>query len=215
MKKKIVTKRNVIIAGAAVVVLAALGSTGNDSSETSEVATVAEASSIFDTEIESTVSESSLGTQVETEIQTELVIETVENPTSEIEIESETVQPQENEQTEILTVTESKHETTSTKTADQDTSISVIEQTPAPEQTPVTELAPDANNGNADNFNTYDNPEQQNTTAQYVLNTSTMKIHIPTCSAVKKIKLENYAESDLSIAELEAQKYERCGICLK
>lgn len=67
----------------------------------------------------------------------------------------------------------------------------------------------------SNNFETYNNIEQQNTTAQYVLNTHTRRIHIPSCSSVATIKSENYATSNLSIAELEAQGYQRCGHCLK
>ena len=60
-----------------------------------------------------------------------------------------------------------------------------------------------------------DNESQQQTSESYVLNTSTMKIHKPSCSAAKKIAPENYSTSDSSISELEAQGYSRCGICLK
>ena len=66
---------------------------------------------------------------------------------------------------------------------------------------------------NGDNFNTYDNQEQQNTTEQYVLNTNTMKIHYPGCSSVPKIAPHNYATSSLSVSELEAQGYTTCGRC--
>lgn len=62
---------------------------------------------------------------------------------------------------------------------------------------------------------TTDNESQQQTSANYILNTSTMKIHKPSCSAVKKIATENYSTSDSTIADLEAQGYSRCGICLK
>ena len=43
--------------------------------------------------------------------------------------------------------------------------------------------------GNGNNFNTYDNEEQQNTT-QYVLNTSTKKIHRSHCRFVKRLPLK-------------------------
>ena len=69
---------------------------------------------------------------------------------------------------------------------------------------------------NSDNTQqTSDNESQQQTSDSYVLNTSTMKIHKPSCSAAKKIAPENYSTSDSSISELEAQGYSRCGICLK
>ena len=60
-----------------------------------------------------------------------------------------------------------------------------------------------------------DNNFQQQTSDSYVLNTSTMKIHRPSCSTAKKISSENYATSNSSISELESQGYSRCGICLK
>ncbi len=67
------------------------------------------------------------------------------------------------------------------------------------------------NSQNSNPFNTYDNPEQQNTT-KYVLNTSTMKIHKSSCSYVKKIAPENYATTaDLTGAL--AQGYEKCKKC--
>ncbi len=68
---------------------------------------------------------------------------------------------------------------------------------------------------NNSNFNTYDNPEQQQTTDAYVLNTSRHKIHYPSCSSVAKIAPQNYATSNASISELEAQGYTTCGICFK
>lgn len=65
------------------------------------------------------------------------------------------------------------------------------------------------------NFNTYDNPEQQQTADTYVLNTSRHKIHYPSCASVAKIAPKNYATSNSSIAELEAQGYTTCGNCFK
>lgn len=67
--------------------------------------------------------------------------------------------------------------------------------------------------GNGDNFNTYDNAEQQQTTASYVLNTNTHKFHYPSCRSVKKISPENYSTSNSSRDEIIAQGYEPCGIC--
>lgn len=66
--------------------------------------------------------------------------------------------------------------------------------------------------GNVDNFYTYDIPEQQNTTEQYVCNTNTMKFHIPTCEWVKRIKPEHYLPlSDR--AEIIALNYIPCKVC--
>lgn len=73
--------------------------------------------------------------------------------------------------------------------------------------------ADSGSNGNA--FNTYDNPEQQQTEATYVLNTSTMKIHHPSCKSVKKIAPHNYATSNASLEELKVQNYTTCGNCFK
>lgn len=67
--------------------------------------------------------------------------------------------------------------------------------------------------GNADNFNTWDNQDQQNTSAKWVLNTNTMKIHYPSCSDVRRIAPHNYSTSNLSEAELLAQGYTTCGRC--
>ena len=64
-------------------------------------------------------------------------------------------------------------------------------------------------------FDTYNIPEQQDTEDTYVLNTSTLKIHHPTCKDVPKIKPANYATSSASTAELMAQGYTLCGHCFK
>lgn len=69
--------------------------------------------------------------------------------------------------------------------------------------------------GNAENFNTYDNVEQQQTSDDFVLNTSTHKIHYPSCRDVPKIKPQNYSTSNQSVSELEAQGYTTCGHCFK
>lgn len=55
--------------------------------------------------------------------------------------------------------------------------------------------------------------DQQKPQASWVLNTNTKKIHYSNCRHVSSIKPENYAESDLTIAELEAQGYSTCGTC--
>lgn len=59
---------------------------------------------------------------------------------------------------------------------------------------------------------------QSSETAQtsfYVLNTSTQKIHYPTCRDVENILFENYSTSNLSISELNTQGYTTCGHCFK
>ena len=70
-------------------------------------------------------------------------------------------------------------------------------------------------NGGGSNFNTYDNAEQQNTTEQWVLNTSRKKIHYPSCRDVKKIAPQNYDTSNASLDDLINQGYTRCGHCFK
>ena len=92
--------------------------------------------------------------------------------------------------------------------------------TPQPVNPPVTQAPssqPSGNQGtgNANNFNTYDNADQQKTEARYVLNKSSKKIHYPSCSQVKKIAPKNYATSSLSESELKAQGYTTCGVCHK
>ena len=57
--------------------------------------------------------------------------------------------------------------------------------------------------------------EQQTESNNWVLNTSSNKIHYPSCSDVKKIKPDNYATSDSSLDELLAEGYSKCGHCFK
>lgn len=90
--------------------------------------------------------------------------------------------------------------------------------TPTPTLTPEPTLTPAGNHSNTssnNNFDTYNNSEQQQTTDTFVLNTSSMKIHYPSCRSVPKIKPQNYATSSESLAELKAQGYTTCGICFK
>ncbi|MBQ9512072.1 MAG: hypothetical protein IJR58_02645 [Lachnospiraceae bacterium] len=71
--------------------------------------------------------------------------------------------------------------------------------------------------GDASNFDTYNNVEQQQTSEAYVLNTnpSSMKIHYPGCRYVPKISPENYATSNETLSTLESRGYSRCGVCMK
>lgn len=69
--------------------------------------------------------------------------------------------------------------------------------------------------GGANNFNTYSNPGQQITDAEYVLNTSSLKVHYPECSAVEKIAPGNYQEFYGTLEEALEQGCSRCGICFK
>lgn len=76
-----------------------------------------------------------------------------------------------------------------------------------------TSPASKSGNGEGSNFFTYDNEEQQKTEDSWVLNTSSMKIHYPSCREVKKIAPQNYSTSNLSESELIANGYTTCGVC--
>lgn len=65
--------------------------------------------------------------------------------------------------------------------------------------------------GNADNFDTYNNTAQQNTT-EYVLNTSSKKFHYASCSSVPKISPDNYATAT-NRDDIIAQGYQPCKKC--
>lgn len=88
---------------------------------------------------------------------------------------------------------------------------------PDPESSSQSYTSPPSNrgggSGNADNFNTYDNEEQQKTNANYVLNTSTMKFHYPRCSSVAKIAPQNYEEFYGTKQEAISLGYDPCGRC--
>jgi hypothetical protein len=47
----------------------------------------------------------------------------------------------------------------------------------------------------------------------WVLNMGTKKIHYPDCRFVPQIKEDNRAESDKTVAELEDEGFDACGIC--
>ena len=95
---------------------------------------------------------------------------------------------------------------------------SAPEQTASPEVIADNKEAGDSNDasgqgGDGSNFNTYNNPEQQNTEATYVLNTSSKKFHYPHCSSVATMSPANYATSSASRDEIIAQGYEPCKNC--
>ena len=81
--------------------------------------------------------------------------------------------------------------------------------------TVIPNMNPAAANNTGYNFDTYNNTEQQQTTASYVLNNSSKKIHYPSCRSVPKIAPQNYATSNQTVNELIAQGYTTCGICFK
>lgn len=66
---------------------------------------------------------------------------------------------------------------------------------------------------NGNNFTVYDNPDQQNTDADYVLNTNTKKVHYPWCDEVRKIKREHYFEFYGSRSNAMKSDYTPCGKC--
>lgn len=80
---------------------------------------------------------------------------------------------------------------------------------------PVKNSASSPQNEGSYNFDKYDIPSQQDTEDSWVLNTSTMKIHYPSCNQVKKIAPKNYSTSNLSENELKKQGYTTCGVCHK
>lgn len=108
------------------------------------------------------------------------------------------------ETTEELTTEEP---TTEEPTTEESTTENIITESPTEKAKESSVTSKNPNN----NFQTYDNEEQQNTN-EYVLNTSTKKVHRATCSDVKKIAPENYA----TISNLEdayAQGYKGCKKC--
>ena len=62
-------------------------------------------------------------------------------------------------------------------------------------------------------FNIYNNPEQQQTTSNYVLNTNTKKFHYPHCNDVKRIAPHNYSEFNGTREDAIDQGYSSCGHC--
>lgn len=92
------------------------------------------------------------------------------------------------------------------------TTIVTLEPKPESELKPETPKEPVSGN-REENFDTWDIPENQKTESRYVLNLRSLKIHKPTCHTVPKIAPQDYATSNKSIAELEAEGYTRCGIC--
>lgn len=79
------------------------------------------------------------------------------------------------------------------------------------EYTPASSSAGGTGNGN--NFNTYDNKDQQNTSARYVLNTRSHVFHEPTCRDVPRISPSNYSTTNRDRADLTASGWRACGHC--
>ncbi len=72
---------------------------------------------------------------------------------------------------------------------------------------------PTAQSATGNSFNTYDNEAQQQTSAQYVLNTSSGKFHRPSCRDVPKISPANYSTSNRSRSDLISGGWDPCGHC--
>lgn len=111
------------------------------------------------------------------------------------------------------------HEATRNKPLEPSSTPSTMSQ-PTTEPQPPTDTTPTAQPSESagsgkNNFDKYDDSEQQQTEDTYVLNTSTMKIHRPSCSSVPKIAPQNCSTSSESITDLKAQGYSTCGICFK
>lgn len=83
----------------------------------------------------------------------------------------------------------------------------------AAEQAEAERIAQEQAQNTSNNFNTYNNPDQQQTTNTYVLNTGTMKFHYPGCSDVAKIAPQNYATLDGTRDNAISQGYSPCGHC--
>lgn len=72
---------------------------------------------------------------------------------------------------------------------------------------------PAGDHSDGSNFNTYNNEQQQETSASYVLNTATMVFHRPYCRDVPKIAPQNYSTSNQSRSSLIESGYRSCGHC--
>lgn len=83
----------------------------------------------------------------------------------------------------------------------------------APSTSPNTSGNPSQSTGRGSNFNTYDNPEQQQTSSAYVLNTNSKVFHLPSCRVVPRISPENYSTSNGSRTDIIGLGYSACGIC--
>lgn len=96
---------------------------------------------------------------------------------------------------------------------------SSLQATPAPSPAAEPSDSPQHDNSQnsaddgANNFDTYDNPDQQKASTNYVLNTKTLKFHFPTCRDVKKIAPQNYNTFNGTRDEAINSGYLPCGHC--
>lgn len=114
------------------------------------------------------------------------------------------------ETTPITTTTEPETEAT-TPTTETSTTTEATTVTEATTIQATTTATPTSTTERENHFTDYNNAEQQNTT-EYVLNTSSLKIHRPTCRDVKKIAHENYSTTT-DFDKAISNGYTTCGHC--
>lgn len=109
-------------------------------------------------------------------------------------------------------VVESSNAPSSEPTSEPSTTSNESETNNSTSQSSVSSVVASPTNTTPENhFNDHNNPEQQQTT-EYVLNTSTLRIHFASCNDVKKISAENYATTtDFNWAI--SNGYKSCGHC--
>ena len=85
-------------------------------------------------------------------------------------------------------------------------------QTAEPETTSITTTTP-TETTTTENTTTTKNTTTNDNKYDYVLNTSTMKFHSPSCSSVGDIQPQNRKDVHTTSNNLKAQGYEPCGRC--
>lgn len=144
---------------------------------------------------------------------TPAIIETTANTTTEettTKTEKTTTTAAETTLATTTTATETEATTPAPETLAATEAITAATETAA-QSTTVQTVAPTSTTERENHFTDHNNPEQQNT-IEYVLNTSTMRIHYPTCNDVKKIKPENYGTTTDFQGAIK-QGYKACGHC--
>lgn len=95
-----------------------------------------------------------------------------------------------------------------------DTTLSSTEQTTVPTTEPSTESTPEPSTEPTTEPNTESTTEPTNDISQdYVLNTSSMKFHYPSCGSADDIKEDNREEYHGTREELISKGYKPCGKC--
>jgi hypothetical protein len=101
----------------------------------------------------------------------------------------------------------SRNKNKTDSSSDITTSTTTITTTNTPTTTENTTTTPTKTTTIAKNTTTNDNKND------YVLNTSTMKFHSPSCSSVGDIQPQNRKDVHTTSDDLKAQGYEPCGRC--